>query len=101
MKIEIFDPPMCCASGVCGPDVDDELLEVNEMILELKERGFEVKRYLVNQQPGKFKENEKVFELLEEEGVDVLPITVVDGEIIHKSEYPTIEDFEQFENING
>lgn len=22
MKIEVFDPPMCCSSGVCGPAVD-------------------------------------------------------------------------------
>ncbi|MFN8000751.1 MAG: arsenic metallochaperone ArsD family protein [Acidobacteriota bacterium] len=22
MKLEIFDPPMCCATGVCGTDVD-------------------------------------------------------------------------------
>jgi hypothetical protein len=24
-KVEVFDPPMCCSSGVCGPNVDPTL----------------------------------------------------------------------------
>ena len=95
MKIKIFDPPMCCASGICGPDVDDELLTVNEIVLKLKDQGHEVKRYLINQQPNKFMEEKNVSELLQEKGVDILPITVVDGEIIKQEEYPNMDDFKQ------
>ncbi|MDH3390414.1 MAG: arsenic metallochaperone ArsD family protein, partial [Desulfobulbaceae bacterium] len=25
--IEIYDPPMCCPTGVCGPNVDPELVQ--------------------------------------------------------------------------
>jgi hypothetical protein len=21
-KVQVFDPPMCCSTGVCGPEVD-------------------------------------------------------------------------------
>ena len=28
-KLEIFDPAMCCSTGVCGPSVDPELLRVS------------------------------------------------------------------------
>ena len=23
--LQVFDPPMCCSTGVCGPQVDPEL----------------------------------------------------------------------------
>ncbi len=26
--IEIFDPAMCCSTGVCGPSIDTELMRV-------------------------------------------------------------------------
>lgn len=98
MLIEIYDPPMCCSSGLCGPDVDDNLLNINELILELKDKGAEVKRYLINQQPKKFTERQDIVDLLNEEGVDILPITVIDGEIVKKNEYPDKETF--FNKLN-
>jgi len=26
MKIQVLDPPRCCSTGVCGPNVDPELV---------------------------------------------------------------------------
>ena len=37
--VEIFDPPMCCPTGLCGPTLDQTLLDVNEMILSLQAEG--------------------------------------------------------------
>jgi len=28
VKLEVFDPPMCCSSGVCGPNVDKRNIKV-------------------------------------------------------------------------
>lgn len=45
MKLKIYDPPMCCATGVCGPNVDPELLRVQQVLLTLEKRGVEVQRF--------------------------------------------------------
>ena len=30
-KLELFEPAMCCSTGVCGPSVDEELLMVTSV----------------------------------------------------------------------
>ena len=37
-KIEIFDPAMCCSTGVCGPGVDPELLRMATMVSKKQAR---------------------------------------------------------------
>ncbi|AKL95714.1 arsenical resistance operon trans-acting repressor ArsD [Clostridium aceticum] len=96
MKIEIYDPPMCCPTGICGPSVDETLVKTKENLELLKKKYPEaiVERYMISQQPSKFKENEAVFQLIKEKGRDVLPITTVNGIIIKSSQYPTLEEIE-------
>jgi len=88
-RLEIFDPPMCCSSGVCGPTVDKALLDVNEMVLALKERGLDVRRYQMSAQPQAFMSNPQVYQLLRERQMAALPITVVNGRVIKVGAYPT------------
>lgn len=96
MLIEIYDQPMCCSSGLCGPDVDEKLLDINDLILEIKDKGIEVKRYLINQQPNKFMEQQEVAALLQENGVDILPVTVLDGKIIKQGDYPERKELNEY-----
>ncbi|MBL2347006.1 arsenic metallochaperone ArsD family protein, partial [Klebsiella pneumoniae] len=44
-KIEIFDPAMCCSTGVCGPSVDSELIRISVAVNNLKNKGIDVTRY--------------------------------------------------------
>lgn len=37
-KIEIFDPAMCCSTGVCGPSVNPELIRVAAVVENLKKK---------------------------------------------------------------
>jgi len=93
VQIEIFDPPMCCAGGLCGPAIDPALLDVNEAVLKLKnEHGIEVHRYLLQQQGQKFMENPEVLALLQEQGTDVLPVTAVNGTVVKQREFPTFDE---------
>lgn len=97
ITVEIFDPPMCCASGLCGPDVDPALLQIQEVLLKIKTKWPEVvhvERYGLSQQPGKFVENQNVMRLLESHGTSALPMTVVNGEIRQYGEYPGYDDLE-------
>jgi len=92
-KMIIFDPAMCCPTGVCGPSVDPELLRVATVLNNLKKRGIVVERYNLSNNPQVFVENEEVNKKLKEEGVEVLPITMVDGVIVKTKAYPTNEEF--------
>ncbi len=87
--IEIFDPAMCCSTGVCGPSVNKELLRIATVIEALKRMGIEVVRYNLSTEPQAFIQNTTVNQLLRAEGADVLPITLTDGEVAVKGAYPT------------
>jgi len=96
MRIEFYEPPMCCSTGLCGPSVDETLLKLNENIEYLKKKhaDYMIERYMITQQPLKFKENQAVYQLVRKEGKDILPITTIDGEVIKTKEYPTLEELE-------
>ncbi|WKY43766.1 arsenite efflux transporter metallochaperone ArsD [Eubacteriaceae bacterium ES2] len=88
-KVEIYDPAMCCSTGVCGPGVDPELLRVSAMLNVLEGEGKKIERFGLSQDPMAFVANKKVNDLLQSEGVEVLPIILVDGEVRKKKSYPS------------
>ena len=92
MKVEIYDPPMCCPSGLCGPTIDPVLVEMNDSVLALKKQGVEVERYNLSQQPKVFLANKKVADLLHGNGKKILPITIVNSEVFKTGEYPSYEE---------
>ncbi len=91
-KVEIFDPPMCCPTGLCGPTIDPVLLDVNEMVLKLKGQGLQVERYLMTAHPQAFMSNPEVYRLVREQQMAALPITVVNGRVIKVGAYPTLDE---------
>jgi len=91
-SIEIFDPAMCCSTGVCGPSIDPELMRMAVVINSLKEKGIIIKRHGLSNEPQDFISNKIISELLQKEGADILPITLVDGEVAKTKKYPTNEE---------
>lgn len=90
--VELFDPPMCCPTGLCGPALDQTLLDVNEMILSLQEEGVYVERYQMTSHPQKFIGNDEVMRLVRERQMEALPITAVHGQVIKVGMYPTVDE---------
>jgi hypothetical protein len=91
-KIEIYDPPMCCPGGLCGPVIDQTLLDFNEAIIKVKKEfdgKVSIDRYLLTQQGQKFMQHPEVVSLLKANGTDILPITTVNGEVIKKKDFPS------------
>ena len=86
--VEIFDPPMCCPTGLCGPTLDQTLLDVDEMVLELRAEGLHVERYQMTANPQAFLRNAEVMTLVRERQMDALPITVVRSRVIKAGAYP-------------
>lgn len=94
MKIEIFEPTMCCSSGICGPSVDENLVKISENIEILKSEfeGLVVERYQPQTHAMKFMANMEVGRLIRESGQKILPITVIDGKVIKTGVYPKLDE---------
>jgi hypothetical protein len=90
--IELFDPPMCCPTGLCGPALDQTLLDVSEMIMTLEAEGAPVERYQMTSHPHKFMQNNDVMRLVREQQMAALPITAVHGQVIKVGAYPTLAE---------
>lgn len=86
--LEVFDPAMCCSTGVCGVDVDPVLVQFAADLKWVAEQGVDVKRYNLAQQPQDFAANPAVVKAMEA-GVECLPIVVVDGQIVATGTYLT------------
>jgi hypothetical protein len=97
--VEFFDPPMCCPTGLCGPTLDQVLLDVNEMVLTLKESGVRLERYQMSSHPSAFMSNPDVMRLVREKQMEALPIIVVRGQVIKVGAYPTLDEVHA--NLNG
>ena len=87
-KLEVFDPAMCCSTGVCGVDVDPALVQFAADLQWLTEQGVEVKRYNLGQEPQAFAANAPVLKEMEA-SMDRLPIICVDGQIVATGAYPS------------
>jgi hypothetical protein len=92
MKIEIYDPPMCCSSGLCGPTLDPVLVKMNDAVMALQKQGVEVKRFNLSQQLKEVMSNKTIAELIRKNGRKILPVTFVNAEVFKTGEYPSYED---------
>lgn len=91
-KIQVFDPALCCSSGVCGVEVDQKLVTFAADVDWAKQNGALIERFNLAQQPLAFAENAVVKGMLERTGQDVLPVTLVDGELAVAGRYPTRDE---------
>jgi hypothetical protein len=96
MKLEFFEKTMCCSTGICGPSVDETLLKLEENIKILQKRysDLQVGRYQPQTHGLNFMAAKDVTQFIKEEKMKALPITKVNGVIIKKGEYPTLEEIE-------
>ena len=92
MKLEVFDPAMCCSTGVCGPEVDPQLVRFAADARWLDQQGVTVRRYNLSQEPSAFMSNALVRRTLQTEGVNCLPLGVLDGNVAFRSGYPEREE---------
>lgn len=90
-NVQVYDKPMCCSTGVCGPQVDPKLPQFAADLDWLKSQGNQVERFNLAQQPMAFIDNPQVHQLLGSEGTDCLPLILVDNQIVSRKDYPSRE----------
>lgn len=87
--IQIFEPGLCCGTGICGVDVDQQLVTVSADIDWAASLGGVVRRFNLAQEPLAFAENDTVRRFLHTAGQDGLPVTIVDGDTVLTGRYPS------------
>lgn len=87
--IQVFDPAMCCSTGVCGPAIDPSLARFASDLDWLTQQGARVERFSLSQQPSAFAVNTIVRTTLYEQGPECLPMVLVDGVIACQGKYPS------------
>ncbi len=103
--MKIFEPAMCCSTGLCGVSVDPELLRISTVLNTLQQNGIEIQRFNLTSAPAEFVKNKAVTEYLQKFGPEKLPVVLVDDFIVIAGRYPTNEEFiswlELPENVLG
>ena len=99
-KIEIFDPAMCCPTGLCGTSINPELMRIAVVIETLKKRGVTVVRHNLRDKPQVSVSHKTINDYLQKHGAEALPITLVDGEVAVSKSYPTTKQMSEWTGIN-
>ena len=98
-KMKIFEPAMCCSTGLCGVGVDPELLRISTVLSSLEKNNVKIDRFNLSNAPGEFINSKVANAYIKENGVEGLPITVVDGEIVITGKYPGNEEIAKLLDI--
>lgn len=95
-SIQIFDPALCCSTGVCGVDVDQNLVTFAADVDWARQNGARIERFNLSQQPMAFAENAIVKGLLERTGQTALPVTLVEGQLALAGRYPSRDELSRW-----
>lgn len=99
--IQVFDPAMCCSTGVCGPEVDTKLVQFAADLDWLKSEGLIVQRHNLSQNPAAFVENTLVNHTLAEKGEKALPLVLVNGKVAVTGRYPDRNELAGLVNLKA
>ena len=100
-KLQVYDPAMCCSTGVCGRSVDPVLPRFSADLEWLKSKGVAVERYNLAQDVAAFAANSTVKQALNSQGTKCLPMILVDGRVVSQSDYPTREQLANFTGVGS
>ena len=97
--IQIYDPALCCSSGVCGVDVDQALVTFSADVDWAKQNGAKIERFNLSSEPMAFADNRTVSAFLERSGAEALPLILVDGEMALAGRYPNRAELTRWAGI--
>jgi len=97
--LTIFDPALCCPTGICGAEIDQKLVDFAADLDWLRSEGIEVRRINLSQEPALFAENEQVKSVLENSGVEGLPVILANDEMQSSGQYPDRVELAQMAGV--
>jgi hypothetical protein len=99
--IRVYEPALCCNTGVCGPDVDEALVTFTADLGALKEMGVDIERHNLANDPTAFATDDTVRSFLQVAGSNGLPLTIVDGVTVMTGAYPAREQLLKFAGVDS
>ena len=87
--LTVYDPAMCCSTGICGADVDQKFVDLAADLDWLKAQGVTVRRFGLSREPAEFAANDTIRQIMQESDGDDLPVFMVDGALKAKARYPS------------
>ncbi|GAA5183461.1 hypothetical protein GCM10025771_35110 [Niveibacterium umoris] len=99
--LKVYDPALCCSTGVCGTDVDQALVSFSADVAWATAQGASIERFNLAQQPMAFAENAVVKGFLERSGAEALPLILLDGEVALAGRYPNRAELTRWLGLQG
>ena len=100
-RVQVFEPALCCATGVCGEDVDQALVTFSADLDFVRSQGGDVRRYNLASEPLAFAETEAVKGFLQVVGAKGLPLVLVDGVTAMTGGYPDRAQLSEWAGVSA
>lgn len=100
-RLEVFDPAMCCSTGLCGTDVDARLVQFAADLDWLRSQGAQVQRFNLSREPLEFVKHEGVKEIVMRTHGKGLPAVVAGGELVSQGRYPSRSELAAFVQLDA
>ncbi len=100
LDVKFYEEEMCCSTGVCGPSPDEKLIKVNQLVETLKSNSINVERFNLASSPSAFIENKNIITQIKEQGTGILPITVIDDQVVKTGDYMTEDEVNDIIMVN-
>jgi hypothetical protein len=97
--LEVFDRPLCCPTGLCGPVVDPTLARFAADLDWLRVQGVAVVRFNLTWQPEAFSSRPEIKAALAQVGTECLPLVLVDGRVVSRGAYPSRTDLASWAGV--
>lgn len=99
--VTVFDPAMCCSTGVCGPSVDPKIVAFAADLDWLASRGVTVVRHNLAQAPAAFLADPDAKATIETRGEEGLPLVKVDGVVRSSGVFPARSELAAWAGLEG
>lgn len=98
--LKLYDPALCCSTGVCGAEVDQQLVDTAALIDWAKKQGAVIERFNLAKNPEAFANNPQVSGFLQTAGSSALPLVILDDQIFLAGRYPSKNELCHWLGIN-
>lgn len=99
--VRVYEPALCCNTGVCGEDVDQALVTFTADLGALVAHGADIARHNLANDPVAFVADDAVRAFLHVAGSEGLPLTTVDGVTVMTGTYPTREQLARYSGVDA
>lgn len=97
--IKVFEGPLCCNTGVCGPDPAQALVDFTADARWVADQGVRLTRANLAQDPAAFAADALARAFLQTAGADALPLVTVDGMTVLTGRYPTRTELARYAGL--